>query len=55
MNNTETAVALCAVGAEKAVSNELRKLDLKVEDSLYGRVRFKADTAGLYKALKGNL
>ena len=51
MKPTETAVALCAVGAEKAVSNELRKLDLKVEDSLYGRVRFKADTAGLYRAL----
>jgi putative N6-adenine-specific DNA methylase len=51
MKPTETAVALCAVGAEKAVSNELRKLDLKVDDSLYGRVRFKADTAGLYRAL----
>jgi putative N6-adenine-specific DNA methylase len=51
MKTTETAVALCAVGAEKAVSNELRKLDLKVDDSLYGRVRFKADTAGLYRAL----
>jgi putative N6-adenine-specific DNA methylase len=51
MKNTETIVALCAVGAEKAVSNELRKLDLKVDDSLYGRVRFKADTAGLYRAL----
>jgi putative N6-adenine-specific DNA methylase len=53
MNNIQTAVALCAVGAEKAVSNELRKLDIKVEDSLYGRVRFKADTNGLYKALIG--
>jgi len=53
MENTETAVALCAVGAEKAVSNELRKLGLKVEDSLFGRVRFRADTAGLYKALMG--
>jgi len=51
MKTTETAVALCAVGAEKAVSNELRKLALKVDDSLYGRVRFKADTAGLYRAL----
>jgi putative N6-adenine-specific DNA methylase len=49
----ETAVALCAAGAEKAVSNELRKLNLKVEDSLFGRVRFKADTAGLYRALMG--
>jgi putative N6-adenine-specific DNA methylase len=51
MKTIETVVALCAVGAEKAVSNELRKLDLKVDDSLYGRVRFKADTAGLYRAL----
>jgi len=49
----ETAVALCAVGAEKAVSNELRKMDFKVDDSLYGRVRFKADNAGLYQALIG--
>jgi putative N6-adenine-specific DNA methylase len=64
MEKIETAVALCAVGAEKAVSNELRKLTdkgnidngtscLKVEDSLYGRVRFKADRKGLYKALIG--
>ena len=53
MENTETAVALCAVGAEKAVSNELRKLNLKVDDSLYGRVRFRADTTGLYRALIG--
>ncbi|MCL2211887.1 MAG: class I SAM-dependent RNA methyltransferase [Treponema sp.] len=53
MDKNETAVALCAVGAEKAVSNELRKLDIKVEDSLYGRVRFKADTKELYKALIG--
>ncbi|MCL2805941.1 MAG: class I SAM-dependent RNA methyltransferase [Treponema sp.] len=48
-----TAVALCAVGAEKVVSNELRKLGFKVEESLYGRVRFKADTANLYQALIG--
>jgi putative N6-adenine-specific DNA methylase len=41
------------VGAEKVVSNELRKLDLKVLDSLFGRVRFKADTAGLYRSLMG--
>ncbi|MDR2729901.1 MAG: class I SAM-dependent RNA methyltransferase [Treponema sp.] len=53
MNKTEAAVALCAVGAEKVVSNELRKLDIKVEDSLYGRVRFKTDIAGLYRALMG--
>jgi putative N6-adenine-specific DNA methylase len=53
MKEIQTAVALCAVGAEKAVSNELRKLDIKVEDSLYGRVRFKADTNALYRALIG--
>ena len=64
MEKVETAVALCAVGAEKVVSNELKKLAdkdssekgtpcLKVEDSLYGRVRFKADRKGLFKALIG--
>lgn len=53
MEKTETAVALCAVGAEKVVSNELRKLNLKVDDSLYGRVRFRADITGLYRALIG--
>jgi putative N6-adenine-specific DNA methylase len=60
MKKIETAVALCAVGAEKVVSNELKKLTdkdgnpyIKVEDSLYGRVRFQADKKGLYKALIG--
>lgn len=53
MNEMFTAVALCAVGAEKVVSNELRKLNLKVDDSLFGRVRFKADISGLYQALIG--
>jgi putative N6-adenine-specific DNA methylase len=47
----ETAVALCAVGAEKVVSNELRKLGLKVEGSGFGKVRFHADLAGLYRSL----
>ena len=58
MKKIFNVAVLCAVGAEKAVSNELRKLsdknsDLKVEESLYGRVRFKTDTAGLYQALIG--
>ena len=58
MEKTVTAVALCAVGAEKVVSNELRKLAgsapcLNVEESLYGRTRFKTDTLGLYHALIG--
>jgi putative N6-adenine-specific DNA methylase len=53
VENIETAIALCAVGAEKVVSNELRKLDIKVEDAGFGRVRFKADSIGLYRALMG--
>jgi len=46
-------VALCAVGAEKVVSNEIKKLRLTVVESGFGRVRFRADTAGLYRALMG--
>jgi len=45
------ALALCAVGAEKALSNELRKLELPIVSSGFGRVRFTADVKGLYKAL----
>jgi len=48
-----TAVALCAVGAEKIVSNELRKLKLSVSESGFGRIRFKADLDGLYRCLVG--
>jgi putative N6-adenine-specific DNA methylase len=51
VKETETAVALCAVGAEKAAAGELRKLGLPVENSEFGRVRFHADAAGLYRAL----
>ncbi|MDR3168081.1 MAG: class I SAM-dependent RNA methyltransferase, partial [Treponema sp.] len=47
----ETAVALCAVGAERVVSNELRKLALPVIETGFGRVRFRAETEGLYRAL----
>ncbi len=46
-----TAVALCAVGAERVVSNELRKLDIKVLDSSFGRVRFLADLKDIYTSL----
>jgi putative N6-adenine-specific DNA methylase len=47
------AVALCAVGAEKTVSNELKKLGLGVIESVYGKVRFKTDISGLYRSLMG--
>lgn len=48
-----TAVALCAVGAEKAVSHEVKKLGLSLMDTGFGKVRFKAEPAGLYRALMG--
>ena len=47
------AVALCAVGAEKVVSNEIKKLGIRNIDTGFGRVRFRSDTAGLYRALMG--
>ena len=47
------AAALCAVGGEKAVSNELKKLGLAVTDSGFGKVRFRAGIAGLYRSLMG--
>jgi putative N6-adenine-specific DNA methylase len=48
-----TVIALCAVGAEKALSNELHKLDFQVEETGFGKARFRVDTAGLYRALVG--
>ena len=50
---TDTAVALCAVGAEKTVSNEIRKLGLKVSEGGFGKVRFKAGLSDLYRVLMG--
>jgi putative N6-adenine-specific DNA methylase len=47
----EICVALCGVGTEKVVANELRKLNLRIKDALFGRVRFEADLAGIYRAL----
>ena len=53
-----TAFAFCAVGAEKVVSNELKKLSSSpsggvytVLESGFGKVRFKTDLDGLYRAL----
>jgi len=53
MLKVETAIALCAVGAEKTVSNEIKKLGLAVSEGGFGRVRFKTDLSGLYRALMG--
>ena len=52
-SNEQGATALCAVGAEKAVSNEIKKLGLAVVESGFGRVRFRAGIEGLYRSLMG--
>ncbi|MDR0378325.1 MAG: class I SAM-dependent RNA methyltransferase [Spirochaetaceae bacterium] len=49
----ETYVALCGIGVERVTANELRKLGLSVEDTGFGRVRFRADIRGCYRALMG--
>ncbi|MDR2808924.1 MAG: class I SAM-dependent RNA methyltransferase [Spirochaetaceae bacterium] len=46
-----TLVALCAVGAERVVSNELKKLGLSVISGGFGSVRFTADIADTYRSL----
>jgi putative N6-adenine-specific DNA methylase len=46
-----SALALCGVGAEKILANELKKLGLPVLGAVFGKVRFKADLRGLYRAL----
>jgi putative N6-adenine-specific DNA methylase len=50
-----TAVALCAAGAEKVLSNELRRIGgepvIRIVDSGFGRVRFETDLAGIYRSL----
>jgi putative N6-adenine-specific DNA methylase len=48
-----TLAAFCAVGAEKVVSNELKKIasNYTILESGYGRVRFMSDLAGVYRAL----
>jgi len=47
------AVALCAAGAEKALSNELKGMGIAVAEPGFGRVSFRADVGGLYLALMG--
>ncbi|MDR1867250.1 MAG: class I SAM-dependent RNA methyltransferase [Treponema sp.] len=48
-----TVWALCAIGVEKVVSHELKKLAMTVQESAFGRVRFCTDLYGLYYALYG--
>jgi putative N6-adenine-specific DNA methylase len=44
--------ALCAVGAEKVVSNELKKLpNMEIVEGGFGKVRFQTNLEGLYTSL----
>ena len=45
-----TYVALCAVGAEKILGNELKKLGYKLEGNAPGRVSFQGDGNAMYRA-----
>lgn len=51
MANEFKAAAFCALGAERVVSNEIKKMGLPVSEAAVGRVSFCADTAGLYRTL----
>jgi putative N6-adenine-specific DNA methylase len=51
MEAERTALALCAVGVEKVAAQEIRRLGLGVDESGFGRLRFRSDLAGLYRAL----
>ena len=45
-----TYVALCAIGAEKILGNELKHLGYKLDGNAPGRVRFVADEDALYRS-----
>ncbi len=47
MNNT--FVALCAIGAEKILGNEIKLLGYKIKDNAPGRVIFLGDEEAIYK------
>jgi putative N6-adenine-specific DNA methylase len=55
----ETIIALCGLGVEKVVSNEIRKLNppgetqgnYRILEAGFGRVRFETDIPGMYRAL----
>jgi len=46
-----TVIALCAIGAEKVLANELRKLGFSITDSHPGRLRYQTDLGGMYRSL----
>ena len=44
-----TLVALCAIGAEKILGNEIKHLGYKLESNAPGRVSFYGDDDALYR------
>lgn len=44
-----TLVALCAVGAEKILGNEIKHLGYSLEGNVPGRVSFAGDDDALYR------
>ena len=50
MSQTYSAIALCALGLERVLFAELERVGLKPESRSTGRVYFKTDAAGLFRA-----
>ena len=50
MNDKFRAMALCALGLEKVLSNEIGKIGLEATGRAAGRVYFDADATGLFRA-----
>jgi len=50
VSQTYSAIALCALGLERVLFAELERIGLKPDSRSTGRVYFKADAAGLFRA-----
>jgi putative N6-adenine-specific DNA methylase len=50
VSQTYSAIALCALGLERVLFAELERIGLKPESRSTGRVYFKTDAAGLFRA-----
>lgn len=51
---TFTLLVPCAIGVEKYLANELKKLDLEIVDKEPGRFRVQTDLAGVYRVLRSS-
>lgn len=50
MSQHLVCIALCALGLEKTVENELKRMGLSIDSREHGRIRFLADAASAFKA-----